>query len=217
MNFIQIFLKIPNYFKLFESVLVFIFLHFIIILCVHKEIQVKSLTPSSEIQKMWQDLCYKSGRRSNNNRTKSRNSFKQINLFPICLSSLLNSLLNKRYILLTITLMLCIRTFDLCAAKASSISSSSHHNEDYNTVRHHHQHLSRQPRQQRDPNSNEEKGYCAPYNGKICKNFISHQVWYSREDPTGGWKNEQITTALWEELIGDLTGLCRTAAEVCVD
>lgn len=87
--------------------------------------------------------------------------------------------------------------------------------EDFNTVRHHHQQLSRQPRQQRE-SSSEEKGYCAPYNGKICKTFITHQVWYSREDPTGGWKNEQITTALWEELIGDLTGLCRAAAEVCV-
>ncbi|KAM7344842.1 neurospecific receptor kinase isoform 2-T3 [Cochliomyia hominivorax] len=95
----------------------------------------------------------------------------------------------------------------------ATISANSHHNEDFNTVRHHHQHLSRQTRQgQRDPHS-EEKGYCAPYNGKICKNFITHQVWYSREDPTGGWKNEQITTALWEELIKDLTGLCRTAAE----
>lgn len=60
----------------------------------------------------------------------------------------------------------------------------------------------------------EEKGYCAPYNGLICKQYISGQVWYSREDPTGGWKNEQITTALWEELIADLTGLCRQAAEV---
>lgn len=62
----------------------------------------------------------------------------------------------------------------------------------------------------------QEKGYCAPYNGKICKNFIRGQVWYSREDPTGGWKNEQIATALWEELITELTGLCRQAAEVLI-
>lgn len=60
----------------------------------------------------------------------------------------------------------------------------------------------------------EEKGYCAPYNGKICKQFISGTVWYSLEDPTGGWRNEQVTTALWDELIVDLTGLCREAAEV---
>lgn len=35
-----------------------------------------------------------------------------------------------------------------------------------------------------------------------------------QEDPDGGWKNEQITTALWDELIVELTGLCRVAAEV---
>lgn len=35
-----------------------------------------------------------------------------------------------------------------------------------------------------------------------------------QEDPEGGWKNEQITTALWDELINELTGLCRVAAEV---
>lgn len=76
------------------------------------------------------------------------------------------------------------------------------------TGRHHHH------QQQFSDWQHEEKGYCAPYNGKICKNYISGQVWYSREDPNGGWKNEQITTALWEELIADLTGQCRYAAEV---
>lgn len=35
-----------------------------------------------------------------------------------------------------------------------------------------------------------------------------------QEDPTGGWENEKITTALWDELIADLNGLCRIAAEV---
>lgn len=35
-----------------------------------------------------------------------------------------------------------------------------------------------------------------------------------QEDPDGGWKNEQITTALWDELIAELHGLCRVAAEV---
>lgn len=35
-----------------------------------------------------------------------------------------------------------------------------------------------------------------------------------QEDPDGGWKNEQITMALWDELIGELHGLCRVAAEV---
>lgn len=94
-------------------------------------------------------------------------------------------------------------------------AAKTYRNEELNSVRHHshHEHQSRQTRQQRETGI-EEKGYCAPYNGKICKDYIRHQVWYSREDPTGGWKNEQITTALWEELIGDLNGLCRIAAEV---
>lgn len=35
-----------------------------------------------------------------------------------------------------------------------------------------------------------------------------------QEDPTGGWENEKITTALWDELIADLNGMCRNAAEV---
>ncbi|ETN59607.1 tyrosine-protein kinase transmembrane receptor Ror2 [Anopheles darlingi] len=60
----------------------------------------------------------------------------------------------------------------------------------------------------------EEEGYCAPYNGKVCKRFInSRQVWYSREDGTGGWENEKITTALFEDLINDLPPYCRPAAE----
>lgn len=36
-----------------------------------------------------------------------------------------------------------------------------------------------------------------------------------QEDPDGGWRNEQITSALWDELIDDLSELCRSAAEVC--
>lgn len=79
--------------------------------------------------------------------------------------------------------------------------------------RHHHQHAAVNAAVLHEY-EREEKGYCAPYNGIICKQYVSGQVWYSREDPTGGWKNEQITTALWEELIADLTGLCRQAAEV---
>ncbi|XP_055689281.1 tyrosine-protein kinase transmembrane receptor Ror2 [Lutzomyia longipalpis] len=59
-----------------------------------------------------------------------------------------------------------------------------------------------------------EEGYCAPYNGKVCKSFIgSRQVWYSREDPTGGWENEKITSGLWEEMISELPLICRAAAE----
>lgn len=61
-----------------------------------------------------------------------------------------------------------------------------------------------------------EEGYCAPYNGKVCKRFItSNQVWYSREGQ-GGWENERITESLWEEMISELSGLCRSAAEVII-
>lgn len=42
----------------------------------------------------------------------------------------------------------------------------------------------------------------------------SRKLFKRQEDPDGGWKNEQITTALWDELINELTGLCRVAAEV---
>uniref|UniRef100_A0A182JSW9 receptor protein-tyrosine kinase n=1 Tax=Anopheles christyi TaxID=43041 RepID=A0A182JSW9_9DIPT len=65
-----------------------------------------------------------------------------------------------------------------------------------------------------DDAGDEEEGYCAPYNGKVCKRFInSRQVWYSREDGTGGWENEKITTALFDDLINDLPSSCRPAAE----
>lgn len=63
-------------------------------------------------------------------------------------------------------------------------------------------------------NDNETEGYCAPYNGKICKSFVSsNQVWYSKEHQHG-WANERITTDLWNELISGLQGLCRKPAEV---
>jgi len=75
------------------------------------------------------------------------------------------------------------------------------------TRRHHQRHHERE-------REREENGYCAPYSGKVCKEYLTGQVWYSLDDPTGGWKNEQVTTALWDELISDLTGLCREAAEV---
>lgn len=45
---------------------------------------------------------------------------------------------------------------------------------------------------------------CVPY-------FLSYSV--VQEDPTGGWENEKITTALWKDLIAELNGLCRSAAE----
>lgn len=59
-----------------------------------------------------------------------------------------------------------------------------------------------------------DEGYCAPYNGKVCKQFISSsQVWYSKLLDSG-WENEKITGKLWKELIDQLSGLCKIAAEV---
>lgn len=59
----------------------------------------------------------------------------------------------------------------------------------------------------------EELGYCAPYNGKICKAHISGvQVWYP-STRSGGWENEEITTGLFSELISDLDPLCELPAQ----
>lgn len=59
-----------------------------------------------------------------------------------------------------------------------------------------------------------ELGYCGFYHGNVCKAHVSGHVWYSLGDISGGWENEKIATGLWEEMISDLTGVCRTAAEV---
>lgn len=56
----------------------------------------------------------------------------------------------------------------------------------------------------------EEAGYCAPYNGKICKSFIkSTQVFYSGN---GGWENERVANGLFSELIEDLDDICQKPA-----
>lgn len=63
------------------------------------------------------------------------------------------------------------------------------------------------------------KGYCAPYNGKICRKYLTGigQVWFNdSNENTGGWLNEKITTSLWAELIERLIEPCRSAAEVLV-
>lgn len=63
----------------------------------------------------------------------------------------------------------------------------------------------------------ESQGYCAVYNGKICKKYLTGvgNVWFNdSEDNPGGWLNEKITTDLWEELISTLKEPCRYAAEV---
>lgn len=59
----------------------------------------------------------------------------------------------------------------------------------------------------------EEHGYCAPYNGKICKAHISGvQVWYP-STRSGGWENEEIATGLFNELISELEPLCEQPAQ----
>ncbi|CAG0914323.1 unnamed protein product [Notodromas monacha] len=61
------------------------------------------------------------------------------------------------------------------------------------------------------------EGYCAPYNGQVCKAKLNGTglVWYNISyDNTGGWLNEQITGGLWKELIMTLEEPCRSAAEV---
>uniref|UniRef100_A0A6V7MC42 receptor protein-tyrosine kinase n=1 Tax=Bracon brevicornis TaxID=1563983 RepID=A0A6V7MC42_9HYME len=67
----------------------------------------------------------------------------------------------------------------------------------------------------------DSQGYCAPYNGKICRKYLTGigKVWFNdTSDNPGGLLNEQITTDLWEELIGTLKEPCRSAAEkmLCV-
>ncbi|XP_069694454.1 tyrosine-protein kinase transmembrane receptor Ror2 [Periplaneta americana] len=59
-------------------------------------------------------------------------------------------------------------------------------------------------------------GYCAPYNGKVCKHYLNGTglVWFNiSHDNTGGWLNEKITAGLWKEMIVGLKEPCRSAAE----
>ncbi|XP_034933566.1 tyrosine-protein kinase transmembrane receptor Ror2 [Chelonus insularis] len=67
----------------------------------------------------------------------------------------------------------------------------------------------------------ESQGYCAIYNGKICKKYLNGvgKVWFNNsQDNPGSWLNEKITSDLWEELISTLKEPCRSAAEkmLCV-
>ena len=60
------------------------------------------------------------------------------------------------------------------------------------------------------------RGYCAPYNGAVCRNYIRGRglVWFNiSQDNAGGWRNEEITTAIKTELIDTLQSPCRDAAE----
>ena len=56
------------------------------------------------------------------------------------------------------------------------------------------------------------KGYCAPYNGAVCRNYIVGRglVWFNiSQDNAGGWRNEEITSAIKEELINSYDRLQR--------
>ncbi|BFG04312.1 tyrosine-protein kinase transmembrane receptor Ror2 [Drosophila madeirensis] len=108
------------------------------------------------------------------------------------------------------SLLVFVVSVGLCVFFLTSGAHANSQNAIEEPARRHHQ---RQRHHEHDRERVEDNGYCAPYNGKVCKQYIVGQVWYSLDDPTGGWKNEQTTTALWDELISDLTGLCREAAE----
>ena len=74
------------------------------------------------------------------------------------------------------------------------------------------------------------KGFCAPYNGTICRGYIGHRsVFYNttlpytpgndpfsddpgyRGDPAG--HQEAVVASLWVEMIEGLDDFCRGAAE----
>lgn len=57
-----------------------------------------------------------------------------------------------------------------------------------------------------------ESGYCAPYNGKICRKYIRGQVWYPPTS-SGGWENEEITTGLFNEMVEELDAMCELPAK----
>ncbi|GAB6022338.1 hypothetical protein CHUAL_006459 [Chamberlinius hualienensis] len=60
-------------------------------------------------------------------------------------------------------------------------------------------------------------GYCAPYNGQVCKPYVnaSSMVWFNMTmDTPGGWLHEQLTIGLWEEMIAPLGQSCKDAARI---
>lgn len=125
--------------------------------------------------------------------------------------------LEKSFIL-NVAAVVFVICYNLCMA--SSLQADTHHHHRYKKLHQNPYASSAAPAQSRQlrqllQSTQQEKGYCAPYTGKICKDYVQYaNIWYSMEDPSGGWKHEQITTALWDELVSDLNGLCRMAAEV---
>lgn len=63
------------------------------------------------------------------------------------------------------------------------------------------------------------KGYCAQYNGKICKKYINASIliWFNDTlENAGSEKNEIITTGLFDEMLPSFSKICRPAAEVII-
>ncbi|CAH1394197.1 unnamed protein product [Nezara viridula] len=61
---------------------------------------------------------------------------------------------------------------------------------------------------------NHNGGNCAPYSGRICKNYLSGSVWFNTSEAnSGSWRNEYITIGLWDEIISTLRNPCKSAAE----
>ena len=61
------------------------------------------------------------------------------------------------------------------------------------------------------------KGYCALYNGQICRKYLNGRglVFYNiSQDNSGGWLNEKIASDIWHEYISTLEEPCKSAAEV---
>ncbi|KAL3289584.1 hypothetical protein HHI36_022997 [Cryptolaemus montrouzieri] len=63
--------------------------------------------------------------------------------------------------------------------------------------------------------SEKHDGYCAFYHGHICKKYIddTKRVYYNTSE---GYKNEEITAGLWNEMIVSFKEPCRSAAEVFI-
>lgn len=61
------------------------------------------------------------------------------------------------------------------------------------------------------------KGYCAQYNGKICRKYLNASIliWFNNTlENEGSQQNELITTRLWDEMLPSFSKNCRPAAEV---
>ncbi|XP_026819617.1 tyrosine-protein kinase transmembrane receptor Ror2-like [Rhopalosiphum maidis] len=63
---------------------------------------------------------------------------------------------------------------------------------------------------------NSPDGYCAQYNGKICRKYLNASIliWFNNTlKNEGSEQNEIITTGLWEEMLPSFSKTCRPAAE----